>query len=698
MHNRKIVLLGLISLLGSWLCEVHGQWTPVNPPGSSANVTAFFTYGQDQYISTPNGLYSADSVSGFWKYLGPYSFKQFAVKGDSLLYQNSNGGISILDLNNIGHVIDPLMVGGFDFHSMMLDQGRVFVAHYYGGFYIIRPDNQGFYMINTGLPKDTIWFAHDSWSIEHPVTCAVKCGTWFIAQTRHGLYKASTSSVIWSKVGNQGSTFQSTLLYGIGEELYGIRNNRIYLSMDIGETWTDLGYAGSAAITTVFKSENAVYLGTVNDGVYRKFQDQAQWARLSIFPAEQSVNLISQTGSTLVCGSTLSGFQYLSGTTTWVQNNAGIALQSDYRNLMTHHGKLFAWNNHSLYSSVDQGRIWNESPINFGEAKINNIVSLGNSLVAQGRYLRKLIYSLDDGETWVDISDRIPIKANALPGDYILRSIGSRLFMSYDFNRELYYTDNLGASWTDISFPSQFCNSLSLIGYKSTTFALFCHYGQVARLINDQWVLTNNGLPADQSPESFYSCGDQLYININARGWYVYDETTSTWSPASLALDENLPWNWRPLGSEDYFYYYSQGWVISHDCLQSIRSMDTEGLLNKTDTYPIVCLNDTLYLVQGTNGIWKRPIDQLSSDEEEEIHSDPILVFPNPAADYLQISGLPNDQEVTVSLLDMTGRSCEQLILSGEQSININGLAPGIYFLRIRYAAKSVLKRVAIMR
>jgi hypothetical protein len=155
-----------------------------------------------------------------------------------MLYKGPDGKIYALDLNDVTKKLDPVMNSGFDFSSLMVDQGRIFMTHEFGGFYMVNQITREFDMLNTGLPRDTVWFSHDSWAMMNPVNSAVKCGTWFIASTWHGLYKANVNSVIWQHVDGQGATFQPDWMYASGQVLYGIKTNRIYRSVDFGETLT----------------------------------------------------------------------------------------------------------------------------------------------------------------------------------------------------------------------------------------------------------------------------------------------------------------------------------------------------------------------------------------------------------------------------------------------------------------------------
>ena len=699
MMISKSFLIGFQMLLGINLCQVYGQWTPINAPATSFDVRSYFEFGQQKFIGTTNGLYSCERIDGDWKYEGPYIFTQYAFKGDSLIYKGPEGKIYALDLNDVTKKLDPVMDSGFDFSSLMVNQGRIFMTHQFGGFYMLNQTTRQFIMLNTGLPRDTVWFSHDSWAMMNPVNSAVNCGPWFIASTWHGLYKASVNSVIWQHVAGQGATFRPDGMYSSGQVLYCTKNNRIFSSFDYGQTLTDITSNLTATISTLFASDSTLYIGTADGGIFSKNENETLWKPLNNGLSGLTVNFIRKSGSTLVCGTTTGGFQYLNSDGTWVKNNSGEFYSSNFTNLKVHHNKLFAWNNDSLYSSSDQGRTWKEVPINFAvNTMINNVVSVGNTLLVQGKYIKKLAYSQDDGVTWFDITGRIPIKATVMPADIGLRSIGTGLAISYDFARELYYTDDLGLTWTDLSFPAQFCNAVSLIGFKSTIFALFCNPGQVARLINNQWVLTNTGLPTDQNTDSFYICGDRLYSKAGSYGWYIYDESTSSWSPTESALDHGFYWNWMHFGNVDYFYYSSQGWFMSNDCINSIRPMNTDGLLSPEDTYQMVFLNDTLYLVQGSNGIWKRPAWQVSAVEEAEILPDPITVYPNPAGEYCSITGLPNYQKVDISLTDLTGKIVFLGTLPQDQRIDTRRTNPGMYFVRIRYGGELVVRKIMICR
>jgi hypothetical protein len=132
--------------------------------------------------------------------------------------------------------------------------------------------------------------------------------------------------------------------------------------------------------------------------------------------------------------------------------------------------------------------------------------------------------------------------------------------------------------------------------------------------------------------------------------------------------------------------------------MKTIRPMNVDGLFNTSGLYPMVELNDTLFLVQGSNGIWKRPVSQISAIQEEVLQPDRIDVYPNPANEYINITGLPLNQDITICVTDLTGRRHIQSKVSRNQRISIHNLNQGIYFVHIRYGKESVVKKMIIVR
>ncbi|MBU2652119.1 MAG: T9SS type A sorting domain-containing protein [Bacteroidetes bacterium] len=94
------------------------------------------------------------------------------------------------------------------------------------------------------------------------------------------------------------------------------------------------------------------------------------------------------------------------------------------------------------------------------------------------------------------------------------------------------------------------------------------------------------------------------------------------------------------------------------------------------------------YLIKDTvNGLYSgvaclyisvgNPLNEKEIPPENHI----ITIYPNPAGDYLSISGIPSGYNGNYQILDISGRK----VMEGKTSetLNVSGLAPGLYVFRI---------------
>jgi len=122
---------------------------------------------------------------------------------------------------------------------------------------------------------------------------------------------------------------------------------------------------------------------------------------------------------------------------------------------------------------------------------------------------------------------------NAVPsaGDdpYRIYCDGQKLY-AYE-NDFMYYTDNLGSSWTNLGLPSQFCNNFNgLLVYNSVPFATACCCGQVVKYANDQgWILSNNGLSISIEPTDLAFCDGALFVYFWAGAMYASFDSGNSW-------------------------------------------------------------------------------------------------------------------------------------------------------------------------
>ncbi len=79
----------------------------------------------------------------------------------------------------------------------------------------------------------------------------------------------------------------------------------------------------------------------------------------------------------------------------------------------------------------------------------------------------------------------------------------------------------------------------------------------------------------------------------------------------------------------------------------------------------------------------------------EESLQEKLQIGPNPANEYVTISGLQSGVNYTYDLVDLKGSQLKSAPIRNTR-IALPEVAPGIYFIRVRSAEESVIKRIVI--
>jgi hypothetical protein len=148
--------------------------------------------------------------------------------------------------------------------------------------------------------------------------------------------------------------------------------------------------------------------------------------------------------------------------------------------------------------------------------------------------------------------------------------------------------------------------------------------------------------------------------------------------------------------------------AVYHPSLRYQWYLGEEELTGATD-YVIQVTQHGEYTVVVTNP--ENSCDNISEPVEVLVQEptfvghlilDNINIYPNPASDFVQISGLPalSSNSITITLLNILGNEIinDDLSANESQRINVASLPNGIYFLRIDNQDHSRVERIVIQR
>ena len=91
----------------------------------------------------------------------------------------------------------------------------------------------------------------------------------------------------------------------------------------------------------------------------------------------------------------------------------------------------------------------------------------------------------------------------------------------------------------------------------------------------------------------------------------------------------------------------------------------------------------------------------MTDSEDEELDLQEVILYPNPASDYLKVDlkGFEG-QDLKISIYDVLGKSFQQLEMKGSGTIQmpVFSLPAGAYFLSVNNGTDEVRKRFTVQR
>ncbi len=667
-------------VLGIGINNSYSQWTQTDGPYGSSNVMVAFEYDSSYFASTYlSGFFSKSPLENSWKLHSDFYFNTFTIKGDSLFADAHyfSGGVSrdkgllLFDLKNPD--VAPIIISTTKTKALNHTDSCIFGGSETFGFFKLNYDGSGYTSYNNGLPKDTVWTPYGT-HYETNVTAIEVTNDYIFSGTDRGIYRSDSNLINWDEKNTGLSIGNVTFIKEIQDTIYTSINGNLYYSSNNGNNWF-LIYSTPSNITSFQKENNEMYLSTSSNGIFYSLDNGANWNTMNSGLTDFSVNFVFKYGNSILCGTKTKGvFQFQSNV--WSDNNSGM-ISSYIRSITAANNQIISNSWEKVYKLSASGS-WTDISPNVNYEFFASIESMNDtvflSVKASMNHLF-VIYSPNNGTSWQNLINPVPFSRDDPYGIYC---DNSKLYAYED--EIMYYTNNLGLSWTDISLPSQFCNYFfGFLVYNSIPFAFSCGNGELLKLNNSSsWVLANNGLPTNRGIEGMAYCDSALFSYISASGMYVSFDNGSYWSLASNGLStdgyiRDFAYRGQQLfvSTEDGVFgtkNYGQNWYACNDGLKNLNTSSLE------------ILNDTLYVGIYGNGIWRWAIDDIKlSISEFNSKKYDIKIYPNPATNYFIIDK-GNIEIENIKIIDLMGKH----IISERfttNKIDVQTIPNGIYIL-----------------
>ncbi len=192
-------------------------------------------------------------------------------------------------------------------------------------------------------------------------------------------------------------------------------------------------YRGDVSSFAILGSN--MFLGTLNDGVFRTTDNGSNWVKTNNGLTNHRVNALITKDSSLFAGTSNGVFLSTDSGSNWTAVNTG--LPDTTVNAFTICGsKLYVATSNGLFHSTNDGLNW-----------IQDIGITASSLSASGsNILAGSYHSNDSGANWIQVYDRLSSGSGPFNGSAI---IDSTIFANVVFcgSCEIYYTTDNGSNW-----------------------------------------------------------------------------------------------------------------------------------------------------------------------------------------------------------------------------------------------------------
>jgi len=658
------------------------QWIQTNGPYGKTEITAIAL--QDSLIvgSSNCGYYTKTEISEDWTLRSLWSFTCFTVKGDSLYAGSANGGLKLIDLSHPEN--PPADINTLYVKALAHEHSYLYAGNQNAGFMKSTDGGLNWTSYNEGLPVDTIYTPWSGYYYLHNVSAIDMVGGYIFCGTKNGIYKNSGNLNLWTEANNGIAPAMVNVLKSYNDTLLAAIHTKLYRSTNFGNQW-ELALTAASGITTVLKSGQSIFAGTENHGIYFSPDNGQQWQQLNTGLTDLKITALAISDTSVMCGTTSDGLWFLQGSE-WYPDRDGM-ICSSLRSMTVTQDHLFANDENHVFRLGDMDN-WNDySPTitcdffsSLSQMNDTVVLSVENNTPSDAPFI---MYSHDNGITW----QQIPSPPFAGDDPYGIYCSNHRIYAHED--DILYYTGNLGLTWTGISLPGQYCNQFNdFIVFHNTPYAAACGNGQLLKLDNSQqWIISNNGLPGDREPIALAASDSALYTYISVHGMYVSLDGGNNWSYADYGLQADYSINDYAVYESLLFVTTSKGVFVTNDNGQN-WSVCNDGLKN-TNAGAIGIFRDTLYVsTRGNsyyslgNGIWKCAISDVhTSLPGYQPLSSSYFFSPNPAKDKIHLASSMEAADYTI--FDMTGKQVLTGHIKAKETIDVSKINNGMYVIRL---------------
>ncbi len=552
-------LLSLIILL--MYSNLYGQWTSSNGP-SGGNTFEIVSVNSSLFVSTENGgVYkSGDNgdtwsreVSGLPNMPRIEELKEVSGTLYAAIYQN---GIYISEDEAVSWTALNTGIENITFRSFIIDGSNIYGSNANGGVYFSSDDGESWSEKSSGI--STIDF-NDF--------------TVFKSEVYGGgasVYKTSDQGDTWEEVTITGldangasamtSTASTIYLGGFSGGIFTSSNGTDWTksTLDVSGTITSMGVSGDSVYLTTgsgkiyFSNDNGVnweltqntstegfvrdllvqedqIIMSSDDGVFISDDDGTNWTESNSGILALKIESVASTDNNLFAGTETQGIfrSDLSGNWTKINNGLTASNATTVYDIILLDDQIFIGTGGGVYLSDNSGDNWTLK-YDPGLNKAVQALDYGAGYFAAGVNGSGVYTSSNGGDAWdlastTDLNTETSYTSIDVVGDSIVVSTG---------DGEIFLSEDMGATWSDISIPGDFFYSYKVQFVGETLFT-----GTAKGFLFSDDLGKNWEFIADEDLDitGFEVVGDKIYAS-SSDGIFITSISRDTWTEVSDGL------------------------------------------------------------------------------------------------------------------------------------------------------------------
>lgn len=302
------------------------------------------------------------------------------------------------------------------------------------------------------------------------------------------------------------------------------------------------GPAGGLSIHAFAKNGNAIFAGSIGDGIYRSFDAGKNWTNVYSDPDFlECITSIVVSDSTVFAGTASGLLRSIDNGNNWNKVSTGLpaAPLDDIYGLAAANGKVYAGTPRGIFRSIDNGDNWFQVASELPKGSVFDIAVKGDTVCMQINYVLAAYpshaygpyLSTNCGESW-----------NAIDSGFV-NTFGERRLSPIIFKKNalvagengVFMSTNMGASWDSVNYG---LSNREIRAFAVNDSIVFTGTQNGVFLLRDnekEWKKASVGEPFRDDVYTLLADGDDLFAGTY-EGVFYSDNNGSTWSERNSGI------------------------------------------------------------------------------------------------------------------------------------------------------------------